>query len=544
MQMEVHAALAASLMDHHVDTVFGVIGDGNMFMVDSFSRRPGARYIAAANEAGAVLMALGYASAARRLGVATVTQGPGLTNTCTALIEAVRERAPLLLICADTPAMERTHPQKVDQASIVAATGAGFELARSSATATIDLARAVRRVNAERRPIVFNVPSNLQWENVEYSGAVDHSICTLQAVAPDPAALDVAVGIIASARRPIVLAGGGATSPRAGESLQKLSDTLGAPLATTLVAKGLFAGVKHELGVFGTFSTPHTVNAIAASDCIVAVGSSLNEFTGGGRGLPYLRGKRIVHCDIDSAAIGNDCPVAAGVVADAAIFADAVVELLEQAEYTATHFREEVFGAPIADDVAASSTGLDGCVDFASAMIELNAALPAERTVVVDGGRFASGAIRYLDAPRAQSWLCPWRGFAAIGNALPVAVGAACTSAMSPTVAVTGDGGYMLGGLAEFNTAVRHGLDMIVVVCNDSAYGAEYGKFHARGLDPAITTIDWPDLAPIAVTLGGEGYTVRTTGDLRLLRTVIDGRSRALLIDIKLDPGSLPDSTH
>lgn len=538
MEMEVHAALAASLTDHHVDTVFGVIGDGNMYMVDRFSRRDGTRYVAAANEAGAVLMALGYASATRRLGVATVTQGPGLTNTCTALIEAVRERAPLLLICADTSSMARTHPQKVDQAPIVAATGAGFELARSPATATIDLARAMRRVYAERRPIVFNVPSNLQWDNVEYTRVADLSTTLVQTVAPDPAALDVAIGIIASARRPIVLAGAGATTPQAGEALQKLSDTLGAPLATTLVAKGLFAGVNHDLGVFGTFSTPHTVNAIMASDCIVAVGASLNEFTGGGPDFPYLTGKRIVHCDTDSAAIGYECPVTVGVIADAATFANTVVEWLDQAQHTATHFRADVFGDPVINADSACGTTLDGCVNLANAMIELNAALPTERTIVVDGGRFASAAIRYLDAPRAHSWLCPWRGFAAIGNSLPVAVGAACGTVKSPTVAVTGDGGYMLGGLTEFNTAVRHGLDVIVVVCNDSAYGAEYGKFHARGLDPAITTIDWPELAPTAVALGGDGFTIRSPDDLRQLRKIINGRNRALLIDVKLDPTS------
>jgi acetolactate synthase-1/2/3 large subunit len=459
-------------------------------------------------------------------------------------VEAVRERAPLVLICADTSAEARGHPQKIDQASVVAPTGAGFERARSSATAPLDLARAIRRAKAQRLPVVFNVPSDLQWADVEYSRGADLSAPELQAVVPDPVAMDTAVGIIASARRPIVLAGGGATSPRARESVQRLADKLGAPLATTLVAKGLFAGAKYDLGVFGTFSAPRAVNAIMASDCIVAVGASLNEFTGGGRGLPYFDGKRVVHCDTDPAAIGRQCPADAGVVADAAAFADMAAEWLEQAGYAGTHFRAEAFGAQVPDDIPARAAGPDHRPGLTAAMLELNAALPADRTVVVDGGRFAGEAIRHLDAPRPQSWLCPWRGFAAIGNSTAVAVGAACAPAGAPAVAVTGDGGFMLGGLAEFNTAVRYGLDVIIVVCNDGAYGAEYAKFRARGLDCAITTVDWPDLAPVAAALGGEGFTVATTPDLSRLRAVIDGRERPLLIDIKLNPESVPHTSH
>jgi thiamine pyrophosphate-dependent acetolactate synthase large subunit-like protein len=97
----------------------------------------------------------------------------------------------------------------------------------------------------------------------------------------------------------------------------------------------------------------------------------------------------------------------------------------------------------------------------------------------------------------------------------------------------------MLGGLAEFNTAVRHGIDLVVVVCNDGSYGAEYRKLQARDFGVEVSLFDWPEFAPVASALGGTGLTVRTTVDLRRLGTVIADRDRPVLIDLKLDPAQV-----
>jgi thiamine pyrophosphate-dependent acetolactate synthase large subunit-like protein len=96
----------------------------------------------------------------------------------------------------------------------------------------------------------------------------------------------------------------------------------------------------------------------------------------------------------------------------------------------------------------------------------------------------------------------------------------------------------MLGGLTEFNTAVRYGLDLITVVCNDGAYGAEIDNLRARGHDVGLSLVPWPDLAPVADALGGAGVTVRTAADLQQLAKVIAERDRPLLIDLKLDPAA------
>jgi thiamine pyrophosphate-dependent acetolactate synthase large subunit-like protein len=179
--MKVHEALARSLAEHGVDTVFGVAGDGNLFFIDSFVRECGGRYVAAANEAGAMMMASGYGAASGRLGVVTVTHGPGLTNTVTGLVETAKGSQPILLVVGDTPATDRDSPQVIAQREIIIAAGAGFELVRAPQTILEDAALAIRRAFAERRPIALNVPSEFMWTDVEYARSVRPDLALLSA---------------------------------------------------------------------------------------------------------------------------------------------------------------------------------------------------------------------------------------------------------------------------------------------------------------------------------------------------------------------------
>lgn len=99
----------------------------------------------------------------------------------------------------------------------------------------------------------------------------------------------------------------------------------------------------------------------------------------------------------------------------------------------------------------------------------------------------------------------------------------------------------MHGGLIEFNTAVRHRVNLIVVVCNDAAYGAEHNTLLKRQLEPDTILFDWPDLAPAAIALGGAGVTIRAETDWEAAEAAIKSRSRPLLIDVKLDFQRMPE---
>ena len=210
--MRGHDIVARALVDEGIDTVFGLIGDANLFIADCLVRQHGVRYVAATHEAAVTLMALGYARASGQVGVGTITHGPALTNAMTALVEGVRSRTPLLLVAGDTDPADPHHLQNIDQRALVAAVGAGFEPVRSVDTIAVDVAAALRRARRESRPIVLDVPVDVEWLDADYVPAP--RVDDLPVPVPDHEALDRAVGIIASASRPIVLAGRGAVLGR------------------------------------------------------------------------------------------------------------------------------------------------------------------------------------------------------------------------------------------------------------------------------------------------------------------------------------------
>ena len=239
--MKLHQRLAQAIVGHGVTHLYGLVGDANLFMVDSYVDTGLGRYVACTHEANAVLAAIGFAQTTGRTGVATITHGPALTNVTTALAEAARGGIPLVVLCGDTPPGDVQHLQKIDQREVVAATGATFVEMRRPETATQDLARAFRIAAHRRCPVVFNMRVDLQWETVQDEEKVTPAPDFALAPASGQA-LEEAVGMLASARRPLILAGRGAIDPGARSALLELAARIEAPVSTTLKAQGLFHG--------------------------------------------------------------------------------------------------------------------------------------------------------------------------------------------------------------------------------------------------------------------------------------------------------------
>jgi len=539
--MQGHEAIAKALAEQGVDTAFGVVGDGNVFIVDSMVRNHGLRYLAAAHESSAVQMACGYARVTGDLGVATVTHGPGLTNALTPLVEATRSNTPLLLVCGDTAVADRQHLQKIGQRELVHACGAAFVPIRNASTIAADVAEAVRLARVERRAVVLDITYEIEWVDVEPESLPRYEVPALS-VAPDPVALDVAVGIIATATRPVVLAGRGAVLSGARESLLRLAERLGAPVATTLMGNGLFRGDPFDLGIFGTLSTTVASEAIASADCVIAFGAGLNYMTTYSDAL--LAGKRVVQCDIDPRRIGMLTRVDAGVVGDAGRIADTIVAWLDEAEHKPSGFRSPELEAKLRDYDPAQEfvdRSTDSAVDPRTFTIRLEEMLPADRTVVVDGGRYMLNALRIKPADPMS--FVTTTSFGSIGLGLGNAIGAAVANQPRPTVLLAGDGGFMMGGLVELNTAIQSGLDIIIVIYNDGSYGAEHIQFHTKSMDPALSLHRWPSFAAVAESMGATGVTVRNLGDLDAAAEAIRNRKGVVLIDVTLDPQMISETT-
>jgi thiamine pyrophosphate-dependent acetolactate synthase large subunit-like protein len=530
--MQVHDAVASTVVKCGVTTLFGVIGDANLLYLTDLIAKHSVRYAAAADERNAVLMASGYSQAGNRVGVATITHGPALTHAATSLTEAARAAAPLVIITGETPQVHG-HPQEVDIRAVATLTGTGYQRVNSR-TASGDTARAFRRAWAESRPIILDVPFDMLGLDAG-DVVADWQQPINQLTPPDPAALDEALGAALGASRPLILAGRGAVHADAHDALVELADYLGAPLATSLLAKDYFRGHRLNLGVSGTVSTRLASERIASSDCVLAFGASLNRYTADSGEL--LGGKRVVQVDLDRSHIGTFTPVDFPVIGDARVVAEAMLGRLTESGLKPPTRRssqlEEALSSysPLEEFTDRSSAET---IDLRTAIITLDRILPARRNVVTDCGRSLTAPWRYLHVDHPYGFVHTMN-FASIGLGLGTAIGVATSRPDRPTVAAIGDGGFMQG-VAELQTAVANNLPLIVVVANDGAYGAEWLKLENHGIDPNYCRSNWADLVGIAEAFGAKGYGVRSVEDLNKLEPVLAEVTSPILIDLHLDP--------
>jgi thiamine pyrophosphate-dependent acetolactate synthase large subunit-like protein len=160
--------------------------------------------------------------------------------------------------------------------------------------------------------------------------------------------------------------------------------------------------------------------------------------------------------------------------------------------------------------------------------------LPEARTLVVDGGHFMAAPLQYLTVDDPRRFVFPVT-FGSVGLGLGAAIGAALAHRDGTTIVAIGDGGWMMS-LAEFSTAVRERLDLIVIAFNDSAYGQEWQNLSARGLDPELSLHNWPDLAETARGLGGEAVTLSAREDFANLPEIIAARTRPMVLNVRTHP--------
>jgi thiamine pyrophosphate-dependent acetolactate synthase large subunit-like protein len=529
-----HEVVAQVIAEQGIRTLFGLIGEANMRLADDFVRIQGGRYVAAPREDGVVLAAFGHAHVTGDVSVGTVTHGPGLTNTVTALTEAARNRTPIVILAGDTAANAKGTLQDIDHAAVIAPTGAGFEQIRTAEQLGQDIRRAFGRAVDERRPIVVSIPVDLQERDIDDPTPMQRSR-QIRPQEPSADALDRALGIIASSRRPLLLAGRGAVLSGARTVLLDLASRIGAPVATTLKAKDMFRGDPYDLGLFGTLSSELTSSVAAQCDCIIAFGAGLNRYTTADGGL--LRGRAVVQIDDDPTRLGREQHVDAAVLGDVGIVSQRMLEWLDGIDAHDGGLRIPSLAAAIADWDPRSEfedQSRDGTVDLRTFIIELDRMLPHRRNVVTDVGRYVMAPLRFLHTDDPSAAVAPL-GFGAVGHGIGTGIGVAVARSDAPTVVVVGDGGLMMS-LAEFGTAVRNGLDLILVVLNDRSYAAEFHNFARLGMDPGLSMLDWSDLAPLGDALGGQGIRVTSLEDLPYLASAIADRDRPLLVEVLVDP--------
>ncbi|MFJ9657391.1 thiamine pyrophosphate-binding protein [Streptomyces griseoflavus] len=526
-------AVARTLADCGVGHAFGLVGGGNILATAALTRA-GVHYTAARHEGGAMAMADAYFRATGRVAVCTTTHGPGLANTATALAEAAKNRSSVVLLCGDAPvAGPRAHD--IDQSALAASLGVPVVRPTAPDTAVADTVRAVRTATAEQCPVALFLPADLT--DRELSAVPVPAMPPPQAHAGDSVEVDEILTLLSGARRPLLLAGLGAWRADAAKILTDLGDRLGALLATTVMANGMFAAHPAALGLCGGFASPPAAALMGEADVVLTFGAGLDDFTlHGGRILDPAA--RVVQITLEGARAPRADLAVRG---DAAAVATRLLDAADEHGLTRSPWRERAAASGAlrrATDGWAALPHPDasggGRIDPRTLTRALAPLLPADRTVVLDGGHFIGWPAMYWPVPDPAGMVFTGAAFQSIGLGLAGAVGAAVGRPDRTTVAAVGDGGALMG-LPELDTLVRSGRSALVVVYDDASYGFEEHMYVPRGADAATLRFADTDFAGVARALGARAVTVRDLDALDVVREwTTEGAVGTLLLDCKI----------
>jgi len=533
--VKVYEAVANALKECGAQDAFGLMGDGNLRFLSYWVHELEQGYYGSRHEGPGIAMADGCTRVSGRIGVATTTQGPGLTNAITALVAARKSRTPLVYVVGDVASFQAGWPQDIDHQAVFDAAGVPLIDLRDPAIAFSETVRAVRLAWERRTPVGLSIPTDVQ--ELEWDAWTDDSSTEIperdRALHGD---LDRAAEILATAQRPVVIAGRGTVESDCAEGLRQIGDRIGALFATTLKGKGLFADSPYLVGMAGGLGTNLSATLLGQADAALVVGAAMNDFTTIRQTL-LRAGAKVVRVDVDpevaTANVAEDCRL----VGDAATAVSELAARLEQGDVSSTGYRtddvaEQLRSFRPQDEVVL--THEPGLIDPRELVMLLDELVPADRNVVTDAGRFFGDPCSYMSVPDGRSFV-DGISFGSIGLGLGLSMGASIAQSERPTVLFVGDGGLFMS-LGELETAVRYGLPLLVVVMNDNAYGSELQISRVWNIPEDLSVFREADFAAIAAGVGARSARVSSLDEVKVAIADLDLSQGPFVLDCTINP--------
>ena len=555
-------AVAAALRRHGVELTFGQsLPSAFHLAAPAF----GIRQVAYRAENAGGIMADGYARMSNRVAVVTAQNGPAATLLVPPLAEALKASVPVVALVQEVPhdQADRNAFQELDHVDLFRGVAKWIRRLDVPARADdyVDMAFTAA-ASGRPGPAVLLLPADvLSMETGEEASAarrrrLDLGRFPLDRTAPDPAAVDAAADLLANARGPLVVAGGGVHLSDAAAALAALQERCALPVATTTMGKGA-VDETHPLsvGVIGYFMGPngatrHLRGLVDEADTVLLVGTRTNQ-NGTDSWTLFPDGARFIHLDIDPLEIGRTYEASVRLVGDARLGLDALCVALE-ARGTGTSRRaaRAALERRIAEGRRAHAAEAAGMLQSDARPIRperimdaINHVADAETILVADASYATIWLANYVPAQRAgQRFLTP-RGLAGLGWGLPLALGAKAAAPGRHVLAVTGDGGFA-HCWAELETSLRMDLPVTLVVLNNEVLGyqkhAESVKFGAHTDACHFRPVDH---ARIAEACGCLGVRVEDPADLVPALRRAREADRTTVIDVITAPDAFPPIT-
>jgi acetolactate synthase-1/2/3 large subunit len=513
------------LEQYDADTVFGIPGVHTLEFYRGLAHSP-IRHVTPRHEQGAGFMALGYARVTGRPGVCCLITGAGLSNAATAIASAHHDSQPLLILSSNSDSADAgkehgaLHDLPDQPAFMSTICAASFDV-RDPGDLVEAFADAYAIFDSGRpRPVHIGVPLDIL---AQPSAGLERLAARGAAPVADPAAVTQAVERLASATRPMILVGGGAA--RCGAEIAALAECLGAPVTTTIAAKGALPDA-HPLALGTTCTIGPVYEALEQADVVVAIATEFSEtdyFYAPDFAPPDFQGT-LIRIDIDAEQLSKRRPAAIGLHGDAAATLVALESALGERAIECAGGAERAAALRAAIDWSA----VDG--PFAEFLAALDQSIPEGGILAVDSTQPGYAAAQHWRGEFPGGYL-HYGGFGTLGPSLPMAIGAKVGAPGRPVAALAGDGG-LLFTIPELATAADLGLPLPVIVWNNRGYGEIADSMDRADVPQVGVDTTARDFPAIARGFGCHGVAVGTIAALPSAIAEAFAADRPTLIDV------------
>ncbi len=505
MKLKGAEILINCLLEQGVDTIFGYPGGTVLDIYDALYRNGKINHILTAHEQGAAHAADGYARATGKVGVCFATSGPGATNLVTGIATAFMDSVPLVAITGNVGLnmLGRDSFQEIDIAGITIPITKHNYIVKDVSELAETIRRAFYIANSGRKgPVLIDILKNVQIAECEYEPKEPYP---LKEFAIDSGKVKETADIINSAKKPLIIAGGGVISSGASPYLKELAKKLNSPVTYTLMGKGAIPdGDPLCIGMLGMHGTFAAAKALIASDVIIALGSRFSDRVALNRDL-FANGKKVIHIDIDNAEFDKNVKTTVRVLASVDSYIKAVLPLLGE------------HGSQWMDEVATFEEGeklkVDTSIMAYKILKKASALAPKGNPVIADVGQHQMWAAQYFAAERPRQFLTSG-GLGTMGYSMGAAIGAYFGTGKVCTV-VVGDGCFNMN-MNELSTAVTQGVPLVILLMNNSVLGMvrQWQKiFYARRFSQ--TTLNKKtDYVKFAESFGAKGLRIQSEDEI------------------------------
>lgn len=540
-------ALVDGLLREGIDHVFGIPGTQNLAILDELRATPQIRFILTRHEQGAAFMSYGFARAANKPSVVTVTEGPGVTNMVTGIGAAFKGNVPVISITGvqESIMRERDATQDMDQIPFMRP----ITKWAYSIPYVDKVQEAVRKafrvaLTEPQGPTHIEAASEVLLQQIAPEPTAPAAYRHTVPAVCDPAQIDAAWDLIGKAQRPLFVIGRGVMKERAVAAMQKLTEATGIPAAALQYSPDAFpASHPMALGPLGRNGFASANRAAPQADVIIAVGAHFDVFSTLYKYGIFSENAKIIHQTAAEGQIGIVFPVALGIAGSATSFIDGLAARAAKAGARKPW-------VDVAKLRAEGEAELQAVLKPDAQPIQpqfvahiIRKALPENGILVVDAGNGGKHVRSYFKSYEPDTFLC-MDDWASVGGALPIAMGVKLARPERPVLCTGGDMGAMCN-IGELETAVRENIPVVYVVFNDEGLGNERA-FQNEHFGGRYFAVDYknPDFGALAKVFGAHGERVTKPQELEgaIKRAFASGKPA--VIDVMIDQNSLAPVIH